>query len=105
MQTDRRSFLSRIITASAGMVVAPTLAETLAIGAKKYFFLSGVKKIDEGIARSPVEKIETGTQVYMLKPPLYRTDTDDPWGRGQGITYCKKEALPYYLKNGWYIIG
>jgi len=35
----RRSFIRRLGLGLAGALVAPTLAETLAIGAKKYFFL------------------------------------------------------------------
>lgn len=38
---DRRGFLKRLLPAAAGIVVAPTLAETLYHGAKKYFFLNG----------------------------------------------------------------
>jgi hypothetical protein len=36
----RRSFLQTILPESAGMIVAPTLAETLSVNAKRYFFLT-----------------------------------------------------------------
>jgi hypothetical protein len=39
--TDRRAFLRNLATLAAGAIVAPTLAETLAVNAKKYFFLNG----------------------------------------------------------------
>lgn len=38
---DRRTFLKRLAPAAAGVILAPTLAETLYHGAKKYFFLNG----------------------------------------------------------------
>ena len=37
---SRRGFLSMFGEASAALIVAPTLVETLLIGAKKYFFMS-----------------------------------------------------------------
>lgn len=43
---NRRSFLTRLLPAVAGTVIAPTLAETLAVNAKKYFFLGGNPWID-----------------------------------------------------------
>ena len=39
MSLSRRSFLTRLLPAVGGAIVAPTLAETLAVSDKKYFFL------------------------------------------------------------------
>jgi hypothetical protein len=44
MSLDRRSFLRSILPAAAGVIVAPTLAETLIAASKRYFFFGGVPK-------------------------------------------------------------
>lgn len=43
---NRRKFLSMFGKASAAIIIAPTLAETIAIGAKKYFFLGNVAALN-----------------------------------------------------------
>lgn len=56
---DRREFLRRFglgtAAATAGVLVAPTLAETLLIGARKYFFLWGNRFSELAEVRSPLE--------------------------------------------------
>ena len=41
LTTTRRGFFRNLAIAAGGVIVAPTVAETLAVNAKKYFFLQG----------------------------------------------------------------
>jgi hypothetical protein len=60
MSLDRRSFLRSLLPAAAGVIVAPTLAETLALSSRKYFFISD----------NPLAPVGNGIEIVttLIKP-------------------------------------
>ena len=81
--SDRRDFLKSLLPAAGALIVAPTLAETMAVSKIKYFFFGGAPR---SFTVSPVEPyVDAQLAEYsyaigdhlILKdpnPPIYRIE-------------------------------
>ena len=99
MQTDRRSFFQRVLTALGVAAVAPKVVKA------KPSFTQYIKDNHDAIVKEFSTPGVTEAWWYRIKPPLQFTDDGFLLHSGHDVTYCSENALPYYLKKGWYIVG
>ena len=91
MELSRRMFLKKTAIAVGTSAVVTKIVETNPL-------------LPQDVKQNHAELI--GIQWwYKIKPPVQFTDDGFLLHGGHDETLCLGDALPYYLKKGWYIVG
>ena len=91
MELSRREFLKNLGIGVAGAIVAPTLAETVAVNTKKYFHIGGSEHLYDALHSSGAdlwERFEIRPRIVLITNPGTGPDPDwaqMAWKRPGGI--------------------